>query len=45
MEDVGRYAKTIEPYKDLVPIERKLVKIGEKIRGVVVFHDASVAAL
>ena len=45
IEDVCRYIKTIEHYKDLIPLERKLVNMGERVVGVVVFHDASVAAL
>ena len=45
IEDVRQYVKTIEHYKNLIPLERKLVKLGERVIGVVIFHDASVAAL
>ena len=45
VEDVRRYVKTIEHYKNLIPVDRKLVRLGEQFTGVVVFHDRSVAAL
>ena len=45
VEDVRKYVKTIEHYNNLIPVDRKLVKLGERITGVVVFHDVSVAAL
>ena len=43
--DVCKYVKSIEHFKDVIPIDRKLVRLNEKIVGVVVFHDASISAL
>ena len=43
--DVCRYVESIENFKDVLPIDRKLVRLNEKIVGVVVFHDASISAL
>ena len=43
--DVCKYVRLIEHFKDLTPVDRKLVKLNEKVVGVVVLHDASISAL
>ena len=43
--DFLKYIKSIENFKHITPIERKLVKLNERIISVVLFHDASVSSL
>ena len=39
------YVKSIENFNNILPIDRKLVKVGEKIVSVIIFHYTSVSAL
>ena len=32
-------------YKDIAPLDRKLIKVGEQVKKVLVFHDFSVSWL
>ena len=44
-EDVKRYVRSISDYEDIRPLNRKLLEVGESLKEVVVFHDASVSTI
>ena len=44
-QDVLRYVKSIERYKDILPLDRKVVRVGDRIDSVYIYHDASVSSI
>ena len=44
-DDVKRYIKSISDYGDIKPLNRKLLEVGESLKEVIVFHDASISTI
>ena len=44
-QDVLRYMKSIEHFKRIVPLDWKLIRMGEQVKDVIIFHDASVSSI
>ena len=45
VDDVINYIDTIKDYKMIKPMRRRLLEPDEKVRSVLVFHDASVSTI
>ena len=45
MKDVQKYIATIENYSEITPMDRKILQVGDTLRQVIIFHDASVSTI